>query len=172
MRDVILSLGSNQGNRFNYLQQAVHAIEQRIGVVEKISSYYETEPWGFNDETPFINQVIKVKTGLRASKILDRALMIEKVLGRQRIKTTQKYSGRTLDIDILFIENEIINQETLIVPHPYLHLRKFVLAPLNEIAPYFTHPLLNISVQNIYQNCQDALTVKKLNGQDILSFVA
>lgn len=172
MRDVILSLGSNQGNRFNYLQQAVHAIEQRIGVVEKISSYYETEPWGFNDETPFINQVIKVKTGLSASKILDRALMIEKVLGRQRIKTTQKYSGRTLDIDILFIENEIINQETLIVPHPYLHLRKFVLAPLNEIAPYFTHPLLNISVQNIYQNCQDALTVKKLNGQDILSFVA
>jgi 2-amino-4-hydroxy-6-hydroxymethyldihydropteridine diphosphokinase len=82
MSVVYFSLGSNEGNRFSFLQQAIQYIEQRIGTIEKVSSFYETEPWGFKDETPFINQVIKVTTELADSKILERALLIEKLLGQ------------------------------------------------------------------------------------------
>jgi len=172
MSVVYLSLGSNQGNRFSYLQQAMQYIEQRIGTIEKISSFYETEPWGFVDEIPFINQVIKINTRLSPSKILERALLIEKVLGRKRVKSHQKYSGRTLDIDILFIDSKKIKNKDLTVPHIHLHQRKFVLEPLREIAPNFVHPTLNKSILELSNLCEDAMTVKKLKGKDILSAVA
>jgi 2-amino-4-hydroxy-6-hydroxymethyldihydropteridine diphosphokinase len=172
MSIVYFSLGSNEGNRFSNLQQALQYIELRIGTVEKISSFYETEPWGFEDETPFINQVIRVSTELSASKILERALLIEKQLGRQRIKTSQRYSKRTLDIDILFINNETISNDSLTVPHKHLHSRKFVLEPLCEIAADFIHPSLNQSISYLNNQCQDQAKVKKLKGKDILDAVA
>ncbi len=172
MSVVYFSLGSNEGNRFSFLQQAIQYIEQRIGAIEKVSSFYETEPWGFKDETPFINQVIKVTTELSASKILERALLIEKLLGRQRIKTNQRYSRRTLDIDILFIDDKIINNESLTVPHEHLHKRRFVLEPLCEIAPSFIHPSFHQSIADLNNLCEDNTDVKKLNGKDILDAVA
>ena len=172
MSVVYLSLGSNQGKRFSYLQQAMQYIEQRIGAIDKISSFYETEPWGFTDEIPFINQVIRINTMLSPLKILERALLIEKVLGRQRVKTHQNYSGRTLDIDILFIENKSIKTQELTVPHMHLHKRKFVLEPMCEIAPDFIHPLLNKSILELKKTCPDSMAVKKLKGKDILSAVA
>jgi len=172
MREVFLSLGSNQGDRFSILQQALQYIDQRIGQIVKISSYYETEPWGFTHETTFINQVVKVNTELEASRLLERALLIEKVLGRQRIATDQRYSGRTIDIDVLFVDNQIINCENLIVPHQFLHQRRFVLEPLNEIAPSHLHPILNKSIFQLLVECNDALKVRKLTGKDILSSVA
>ena len=172
MSVVYFSLGSNEGNRFGYLHQAIQHIEQKIGSIEKISSFYETEPWGFVDESPFINQVIKVNTALSDSKILERALLIEKTLGRQRIKTSQKYSSRTLDIDILFIDSKTISTKSLIVPHKYLHKRNFVLEPLCEIAPDFIHPSLNRSILFLKDRCEDVTSVKKLKGKDILNAVA
>jgi 2-amino-4-hydroxy-6-hydroxymethyldihydropteridine diphosphokinase len=172
MSVVYFSLGSNEGNRFSFLQQAIQYIEQRIGTIEKVSSFYETEPWGFKDETPFINQVIKVTTELADSKILERALLIEKLLGRQRIKTNQRYSSRTLDIDILFIDDKIINKDSLTVPHEHLHKRRFVLEPLCEIAPNFIHPAIKQRISDLTQLCGDTTEVKKLNGKDILNAVA
>lgn len=172
MNTIYFSLGSNQGDRFLNLQNAVLYIEQRIGTVDKVSSYYETEPWGFVDDIPFINQVIKVSSGFSAGKILERALLIEKVLGRQRIKTQQAYAGRTIDVDILFFNNEIINDTALTVPHKFLQQRKFVLEPLNEIAPQFLHPLLKKNVQELLFACNDTTSVKKLSSKDILTAVA
>lgn len=172
MSEVFLSLGSNQGDRFSILQQALQYIDQRIGQIIKISSYYETEPWGFTHETTFINQVVKINTELEAFRILERALLIEKVMGRQRIVTDQRYSGRTLDIDVLFIDNQIINATDLIVPHPFIHQRRFVLDPMNEIASSYKHPILNKSIFQLLLECNDAMTVKKLTGKDILSSVA
>lgn len=172
MNIVYFSLGSNEGNRLLYLQQANQYIEHKIGTIEKISSFYETEPWGFEDATPFINQVIKVNTALSPKKILERALLIEKLLGRQRIETPQNYSRRTLDIDILFIDNKIINQEHLIVPHKHLHQRNFVLEPMCEIAPNFVHPFFMQTVLDLKNKCTDHTGVKKLKGKDILNAVA
>ncbi len=172
MSVVYFSLGSNEGKRFSFLQQAIQYIEQRIGTIEKVSSFYETEPWGFKDEIPFINQVIKVTTELQALKILERALLIEKLLGRQRIKTIQRYSRRTLDIDILFIDDKIIKNESLTVPHEHLHKRRFVLEPLCEIAPKLIHPSLHQSIADLNNLCEDNTGVKKLNGKDILEAVA
>ncbi len=169
MRDVFLSLGSNQGNRFFFIQQAIQNIELRIGSIEKISSYYETEPWGFSDETNFINQVIKIKSSLPADKILARALLIEKALGRIRIHNNGGYSSRPIDIDILFIDDAMINTDDLKVPHERMHKRNFVLRPLCEIAPNFIHPILKKSIQELAASCEDKLEAKKLECRDIVN---
>ncbi len=167
MKDIYLSLGSNQGNRFFNLQQAIHYIELRIGKIEKVSSYYETEPWGFSGETNFINQVILVKSKLSADKILARSLMIEKVLGRERLPFINKYSSRPIDIDILFVNDVCINTDNLKVPHPHLHKRNFVLKPLCEIAPTFIHPVLNKSIHDLTEKSSDKMLVKRLNNKDV-----
>ncbi len=171
MRNIFLSLGSNQGNRFFLIQQAIQYIELRIGSIEKISSYYETEPWGFSAENNFINQVIKVKSCLPADKILARALLIEKVLGRTRADSNGQYSSRPIDIDILFIDDAMISTEDLKVPHEHLHKRNFVLRPLCEIAPDFVHPILKKSIKELEASCEDNLNAKKLKGKDIVNSI-
>lgn len=167
MCKVYLGLGSNQGDRFNYIQQATQAIEQEIGSVEKTSSYYETEPWGFNDDVRFINQVIKIDTRLSAENVLKHILLIEKQLGRDRIQNDQKYSSRVIDIDILFYDNQHITLSNLEIPHPHIQYRAFVLKPLNEIAPEFVHPILNTSIQTLLKNCTDNLQVRKMTVKDV-----
>ncbi len=160
-------MGSNQGNRFFNLQQAIRYIELRIGYIEKMSSYYETEPWGFSTDNSFINQVIHVKSGLKAEKILARALLIEKVLGRERFNLTNGYSSRPIDIDILFVDDEKINTGDLKVPHPHLHKRNFVLKPLCEIAPFLKHPILNKTISELVNESPDNLEVTKLKSSDV-----
>lgn len=167
MKEVYLSLGSNQGNRFFYIQQAIQNIELRIGTIEKISSYYETEPWGYTDTTNFINQVIKIKSSLSANKILVRALLIEKVLRRTRVENSKQYTGRTIDIDILFIDNAMINTDDLTVPHKHLHKRNFVLRPLCEIAPDFVHPILKTTIRELESKSNDPLNVIKLKSKEV-----
>lgn len=169
MCKVYLGLGSNQGDRFHYIQQAIQAIEQEIGPIRKSSSYYETEPWGFKDKNSFINQVIEVSTDLSPDKILTRILLIEKHLGRDRQVGSQQYSSRIIDIDILFYENQIVSIPNLAIPHPQMHQRSFVLNPMFEIAPDFIHPVFNKSIEAILNNCTDDLFVRKLSVKEVFA---
>ena len=158
MVDVFLLLGSNLGYRQLFLANAAEAIEREVGSIVKQSSVYETQSWGKTDLPDYLNQVLVVRTDLSARDVLLRILAIEKSMGRER---TEKWGSRTIDIDILFYADDIINEPDLIVPHPYLHQRKFVLEPLAEIAPQHMHPVLNKSILQL-NSIDDTLIVKKL----------
>ena len=156
---VYLSVGSNLGNRENNLEQAVAHIVEYIGPVLKSSSIYITEPWGFKAEEEFLNIVVKIGTKLTPSGILGRILMIESLLGRVRDK--KQYTSRLIDIDILLYEDKIIDEESLKIPHPLLHKRKFVLVPLCEIESEMINPVLKKSLAELLESCEDQSEVKK-----------
>jgi 2-amino-4-hydroxy-6-hydroxymethyldihydropteridine diphosphokinase len=160
MKRVYLGLGTNLGSREENLKQALAKIKEFIGIVTRISSVYETEPWGFLSEYKFLNMVIEVDTNLKPSGLLGRLLMIESLLGRLREGTG--YKSRTIDLDILFYGNRIVNTKVLTIPHPQLHKRKFVLVPLWELAPGLSHPLLKKSISQLLSDCQDKSEVVKL----------
>jgi 2-amino-4-hydroxy-6-hydroxymethyldihydropteridine diphosphokinase len=159
MKIVFLGVGSNLGNRENNLEQAVARIVEYIGPVLKSSSIYITEPWGFKAEEEFLNIVVKIETNLTPSGILERILMIESLLGRVRDK--KQYTSRLIDIDILLYEDIIVDEEILKIPHPLLHKRKFVLVPLCEIGSEMIHPVLNKSLAELLESCEDQSEVKK-----------
>ena len=159
MIDVFLLLGSNLGDRGEYLQKAINLIETELGAVVQKSSVYETEAWGKTDEPNYLNQVIQVNTALSARLVLEKVLLIETKMGRVR---EEKWGSRIIDIDILFYGQDIINEPGLIVPHPELHNRKFTLEPLNEIAPDLLHPVLKKSIFELKSKLKDNLIVKKL----------
>ena len=144
MPESYLSLGSNLGNKKVFIDRAEKLINREIGEIQKRSSLYETEPWGFYHPVNFYNKVVLVKTTLTPEELLSQCLAIERQLGRQREKS--KYEARTVDIDILFYDKQIITSEALQIPHPYLHLRRFILEPLNEIAPTLQHPVVNKTI--------------------------
>ncbi|PIE86441.1 MAG: 2-amino-4-hydroxy-6-hydroxymethyldihydropteridine diphosphokinase [Bacteroidia bacterium] len=130
-----------------------------IGDIIHESSIFETEPWGFDDESYFLNKVVMLKTQLLPTEILAQIRIIENLLERKR--KTIGYEGRTIDLDILFFNNEIIDSKPeLVVPHPHLHERKFVLIPLNEIAPNFIHPVLLKSVKELVYECGDTCEIR------------
>jgi len=160
MHKVYLELGGNEGNRLQYMELARNAILEKIGQIVQQSSVYETPPWGFTAEQCFYNQVVCVITELGASDLLRVALRIEKKLGR--VRGTQQYCSRTMDIDILFYDSSVFNQDGLTIPHPRMHLRKFVLVPMCEIAPNFIHPLINKSIADLLKICSDQSEIKKL----------
>lgn len=162
MNIVYFSLGSNQGNRIQYLQQSIEAIGNQVGEILRISSYYETEPWGFSSNDRFINQAICVKTELTVIQILEKILNIEIRLGRTRFRNAQFYVNRIIDIDILFYADQVYNFNNLVIPHKYIHERRFVLEPLNEIAPDFVHPLLKMKVHELLKKCSDKLKVNRI----------
>jgi 2-amino-4-hydroxy-6-hydroxymethyldihydropteridine diphosphokinase len=155
-----ISLGSNLGNRKQFIGKAEGCIQSEIGAILKKSSVYETEPWGFHHPVNFINRVLQVTTTLDPGIVLQKCLTIEKQLGRQRQQS--KYEARTIDIDILFYEGDIIHSDDLQIPHPYLHLRRFILEPLNEIAPDLIHPGLIKPVSLLLSECIDKGNVVKL----------
>ena len=151
MQDILLSLGSNQGNSFENLQDAVNLIFKEVGQIVRISPVYKTEAWGY-DGPDFLNCAILVNSRLSARKILSKVLKIEEKLGRirsARSKSGVVYSDRPIDIDILFVGNEIIESKPLTIPHPLLQNRQFVLKPLNDIVPDFIHPGLNKSIEEL-----------------------
>lgn len=155
-------LGGNIGNRKENLQNALSNIEKEIGKVIKISSIYETEPWGNPNQASFYNQVIAIATSLSPTELLDKLLSIEMKMGRERNKQT-KWEKRIIDIDILFYNEEVINTAMLIIPHPRLHERNFTLKPLLEIAPKLFHPVLKKSIEELFNDSTDGLAVHKLN---------
>lgn len=154
---VFLSIGSNIGDREFFLDKSVELINSSVGAVVAISSIYETQAWGGTDMSEFLNQVIQLETTLLPELLLPKILEIETELGRTR---NQKWEARCIDIDILFYNQEIINTTTLIVPHPYLNQRRFVLVPLFEIAPSCVHPVSGIPIAQVLQELQDNLVVK------------
>jgi len=159
MFKVFLLLGGNIGDRLAYLQTAVDQLAQKVGKLIQKSSIYETQAWGKTTEPDYLNQVLLLETNLAPQDILNEILKIELELGRKR---EEKWGSRTMDIDILFFDNEIINEAALIIPHPELHKRRFTLEPLSEIAPELVHPLLNKSILQLKNNLEDCLVVKKL----------
>ncbi len=164
MNEIYLSLGSNQGDRIENLREAVKNIEKQIGQTIKVSSYYETEPWGFTDDTNFINQVIKIKSDLTPDTILEKSLEIEKVLGRKRLPSKQRYSSRNIDIDVLFIDDMVIDTENLTVPHAHIHKRNFVLQPMCEIDSSFVHPTMQKKISQLTEECVDDMRVCKVEA--------
>lgn len=156
---VILCLGGNMGDRAFYIYSAISEIKEQIGNVKKLSNIYETEAWGVENQQAYLNCCIEVKSSLTPFEVLNTILTIEKNLGRERNPLLQ-YDARTIDIDVLFYNNDFIDTETLMVPHPRLHMRKFVLMPLNDIEPNLEHPILKLPITYLLQHCSDKLNVK------------
>lgn len=147
MVKVYIGLGSNLGDKGENLKKAVDLLKEKCKIL-KSSSLYETEPVGYKEQGWFLNCAIEIKTNLNPQELLEFLLLIEKRLGRVR---AIKNGPRTIDLDILFYDNKIINENNLIVPHPRLHERAFVLEPLNEICPNFVHPVLKKSINKLYK---------------------
>lgn len=162
MNTAYLLLGSNLKNPEQQLFSARNLIAAEMGEILKTSSLYTTAAWGNTDQPDFLNQVIVVNTYFSAETLMETILKIEKNMGRIR---TQKNAPREIDIDILFFNNDIINLPELIIPHPLLQERKFVLIPLSEIAPNYKHPILLKTTQELLEICTDSLDVQK---KDIL----
>ena len=172
MPKLYLLIGGNQGDRQQMITQATDLIRQRIGSVVDCSHIYETAPWGvFADgEKPqnFYNQALKVETDLFPHDVLKEALCIERILGRRRQQTSasdnnsqfsilnsQLYNSRPIDIDLIFYDSQVIDTPDLTLPHPRMHLRRFVLEPLCDIAPDFIHPLFNETLTQLLNECPD-----------------
>ena len=162
-RTTYLSLGTNQGQKLENLQSACNLIAEKIGRIVKISSVYQTSSWGFNSEH-FYNICIQVTTHLNPEKLLETILNVETSLGRERSKS-DKYTARTIDIDVLLFEDEIIFSKELTVPHPHMLERKFVLVPLAEIAPNFKHPVAKKTILICLQSCTDASEIEKIEAR-------
>ena len=141
-----LLLGTNLGNRELLLQRAREGIGKYCGRIIKASQIYETEPWGFEADVFFLNQALLIETTLSPIELLNQCLDIEDVLGRVRARGAERYSSRNIDIDILFYDDVVRETHELTVPHPRLHLRKFALEPLAEVAPEWRHPVLGFTI--------------------------
>ncbi|MDD4819419.1 MAG: 2-amino-4-hydroxy-6-hydroxymethyldihydropteridine diphosphokinase [Flavobacteriales bacterium] len=150
-----LSLGGNIGDTTSILKKAIDDLAEKIGAVEKVSSFLRTAPWGFHAENDFINVAVILVSEKKPQDVLSLILEIEKKYGRERSDAEKGYQSRPLDIDIIFIDYLLINTETLTVPHPLAHRRCFVLKPLCEIAPDFIHPTLCKSIKCLLDECQD-----------------
>lgn len=160
MSKVYFSIGSNKGNRSQLINEAIDKIDISIGRVELKSSIYETQSWGFKSNN-FYNVCLLIESSLSVESIFNKILKIEKDMGR--LKSGNKYSDRCIDIDILFVEDIIVNNKNLIIPHPRLHLRKFVLTPMLDLAPDLIHPILNKSIKQLELECDDNDQPKKID---------
>jgi 2-amino-4-hydroxy-6-hydroxymethyldihydropteridine diphosphokinase len=154
-----LLTGGNVGDRKKNLQQATALLEKYCGKIIKQSSVYETAAWGKTDQPNFLNQVLEMETGLKARQLMNEILKIEHLMGRKR---NEKYGPRIIDIDLLFFNDEIIDERKLIIPHPELQNRRFALTPLAEIAPALQHPVFKQSIRELLAKCPDQLNVNKI----------
>jgi 2-amino-4-hydroxy-6-hydroxymethyldihydropteridine diphosphokinase len=153
-------LGGNVGNTLEIFGKAKMQLVENAGPILQESSLYQTEAWGF-DSDPFLNQVITLETRMFPAELLQRLLSIETFFGRER--KGDGYSARTLDLDILFVEDQVINESDLIVPHPRMEERRFVLEPLNELYPNRIHPVTGKTISQMLSECPDNSGVEKLS---------
>jgi 2-amino-4-hydroxy-6-hydroxymethyldihydropteridine diphosphokinase len=158
MNKVYLLIGGNMGDRMANLINANKHIEQEIGNIKLKSSIYETAAWGQTNQPDFLNQALLVHTRLEAAELMSKLLSIENLMGRIR---TIKLGPRTIDLDIIYFNNDVISTSLITIPHPKLAERKFVLAPLFEIAPDYLHPILNKTNASMLKECGDSLAVYK-----------
>ncbi|MES2678316.1 MAG: 2-amino-4-hydroxy-6-hydroxymethyldihydropteridine diphosphokinase [Bacteroidota bacterium] len=164
MNVVFLSLGGNLNNRAEILKSAKNAIRGQIGEIVTESGIYETEAWGSPSQKKYLNQVIKIKSQLTPEQLLAATLLIEKKAGRKR--TAKQNADRTLDIDILFFNQLVLNRKNLQIPHPRLHQRKFVLIPLAEIEKKLVHPVLKKNINALLNESNDKLKVTLYNEKN------
>ncbi|PIE48732.1 MAG: 2-amino-4-hydroxy-6-hydroxymethyldihydropteridine diphosphokinase [Flavobacteriales bacterium] len=174
-----LSLGSNMGNKLHNLQAAIELLHKKAGSVNAVSSVYETAAWGFSGNN-FLNICCKIQTWLSPNDLLEVINLVETKLGRIRTLSQQRYTDRLIDIDILLYDDVVINTKNLIIPHPKMAARKFVLLPLAEIAKNVIHPLKKIPIHSLLDRCKDKekviLTGLKINThahfKDKYNFIA
>jgi len=156
MATAYLCLGSNKGDRIGYIQQAASLLKTNDGIsVVSTSSFYESEPWGMESETWFVNAVMQIDTELDPYELLNELKFIEKKLGRETKSVNEDYSDRGIDIDIIFYENQIIEDEDLVIPHAHLHERAFMMVPMLEIAQDFVHPKFNKTVTKLFDELEN-----------------
>ena len=160
MNSAYLLIGGNIGNRLDNLNKAAQLIEASCGTVVRKSSVYETAAWGKTDQPAFYNQALAVRTNLLPRALLEQLLHIEKSMGRER---KEAMGPRTIDIDILFYDDVDVDTTDLVIPHPRLHLRKFALVPMNEIAPGHIHSGFHKTIQQLMLACVDPLDVHKIS---------
>ncbi len=159
MNKAYLLTGGNEGDRYRNMQQAQTNIEHICGQLLQVSSLYETAAWGNTDQPDFLNRVLVVATKLRPQELMKAIFLIEEKGGRRR---SLRNAPRTIDIDILFYDGVILDEPGLIIPHPRIADRRFVLEPLNEIASGLIHPVFQKTISRMLAECKDELTVKKI----------
>ena len=153
-----LLIGSNLGDKTTYLKNAGSYIHQQCGQIVKQSSFYETEPWGFTEQPSFLNQALCIQTELAPAQLMHTLLQIESKMGRTR---ELKMGPRIIDLDILQIDQQIVDTPLLQLPHPAMHLRRFALIPMVEIAPTLKHPQFNKTIAQLLAECADQTDVQK-----------
>lgn len=149
-------LGSNVGDKINHLTNAVQGIKDDVGFVTQISSLYITEPWGLKDQSDFYNIVLEVHSTLEAEEMLRAIKKVELNIGRQK---EVHWGPRSIDIDILYCDDKVIQTAELTIPHPQIYNRNFVLIPLMEIAGEYVDPAKNLTIEELYDVCDDACEV-------------
>jgi 2-amino-4-hydroxy-6-hydroxymethyldihydropteridine diphosphokinase len=166
MSTAYLLLGTNLGDKEQNLSNAVRSLK-KLGRVKKLSPIYETEPWGFADERNFFNMDLSLETRLNPFELLAEILRIEISIGRTRQE--KQWVAREIDIDIIFYDDIVIDEENLVIPHPHLKNRKFALVPLNEIAPSLIHPLYRKTLKQLLSECPDESEVGLLSVPSLYS---
>jgi deoxyguanosine kinase len=161
---VILSLGSNQGNRLENIQKAIEAIHLSVGTIVKVSNLYETPAWGFEGDA-FYNCALVLHTQTAAETVLEKVLTIEEKIGRVRTDS-EGYQSRVLDIDVIAFNEEIIASKNLTVPHPYMQERLFVMIPMRDLNLDWRHPILQKYLPELLKASEDKSQIKKLQSLD------
>jgi 2-amino-4-hydroxy-6-hydroxymethyldihydropteridine diphosphokinase len=162
MTKAVLLLGSNIGDKREHLKKAIQLIAQKAGIIDSISNVYKTRPWGNPNQDDFYNMTLVLETELSPALLLKTILETETILGRTR--SEEAYQPRTIDIDILFYGNEVVQSDALTIPHPHIASRRFTLMPLAEIMPGFVHPVLNKEIRNLLEECEDNLACDNIGA--------
>mgnify|MGYP000215218258 CR=1 FL=1 len=161
MHKVFLGIGGNIGDKLENFTRVYQLIEKKLGKIAVKSSVYETPPWGFHSDNMFWNQAVCIDTVLEAEELLWRIREIEEMFGLKL--GDERFTDRKMDLDILYFDDEFFETKDLIIPHPRIHERKFVLVPLVEIAPEFKHPLRRMNHLTLLENCRDKSIIRKVN---------
>lgn len=160
MSVITILLGGNLDNRVEIMKKTIILLNEKLGDLINESAFYETEAWGFESDNLFLNKVVVYDTSLTPKEALLVCQDVEKQLGRLRHK--ERYASRNIDVDILFFDDLILDTTDLIIPHPRIQLRRFVLKPLLEIDPDYVHPVLNKNIRTLLNECTDISMVEKI----------
>jgi 2-amino-4-hydroxy-6-hydroxymethyldihydropteridine diphosphokinase len=158
MNQAYILIGGNTGNRVNNLARACRILEERCGSIKARSSVYVTQAWGMTDQRDFLNQAVLLETSLQAAELMDAILEVEEEMGRKR---EARNGPRNIDMDILLFNDEVADTTKLKIPHPRMHLRRFALVPMCEIAPELPHPVSGKRMTRLLKECKDSLEVRR-----------